>query len=183
MAPTPRIEGRRGSMEARGDVDTARQMGRLEAIRPRWDRIGGGSVVRFRDRSTRRTQISRRSTSGAELRVHHAPTSTSPKPAFLVARWAHHGFVFISDRTIWSADQRRTIVCFGQEGGKKYFNLSYALLSCRYPVVPYSTQVQEVGVEQWRTRRRHCLGFQRAGPSSEFACPQEAQASRQIVET
>ena len=59
----------------------------------------------------------------------------------------------------------------GQEGGRKYFNLCGALLSCRYPVVPYSTQVQEVGVEQWRTRRRHCLGFQRAGPSSEFRSP------------
>ena len=56
-------------------------------------------------------------------------------------------------------------------GRQKYFNLSDALLSCRYPVVPCSTQVQEVGVEQWHTRRRHCLGFQREDPSSEFRSP------------
>ena len=61
--------------------------------------------------------------------------------------------------------------CLRQEGGRNFFNLSDVPLSCRYPVVPYSTQVQEVGVEQWRTRRRHYLGFQRAGPSSEFRSP------------
>ena len=61
-------------------------------------------------------------------------------------------------------------VCY-QEGGRNFFNLCDAPLSRRYPVVPYSTQVQEVGVEQWRTRRRHCLGFQRAGRSSEFRSP------------
>ena len=58
----------RSPMEARGDVDTARQMGRLEAIRPRWDRDGRGSGMGFRDRSTQRTQIPYPSISGAELR-------------------------------------------------------------------------------------------------------------------
>ena len=37
MARTPRIEGRRGAMEARGDVDDARQMGQLEAV---WSAMG-----------------------------------------------------------------------------------------------------------------------------------------------
>ena len=122
MAPTPRIEGRRGSMEARGDVDTARQMGRLEAIRPRWDRDGGGSVVRFRDRSTRRTQISRHSISGAELRVDHAPTCQRRRNRhFSWLVWARFCFLFRTER--FGPRTKGAIVCFG--GGQSNADPQY----------------------------------------------------------
>ena len=135
MAPTPRIEGRRGSMEARGDVDTARQMGRLEAIRPRCDRDGGGSVVRFRNRSTRRTQSSRHSTSGAELRVDHAPTCQCRRnrhfPCRVLGSSRFVFLFFISDRTIRSADQRRNL-CLGWSihAHRKYNRIIHVLGHC-----------------------------------------------------
>ena len=56
-------------MEARGDADTARQMGRLGDLRPRWGRDGGGLGFGFCERSTSRAQISIPSLSEAELRV------------------------------------------------------------------------------------------------------------------
>ena len=40
----PRIEGRRGAMEARGDVDAARQMGQLEAAWSAMDGIATGEA-------------------------------------------------------------------------------------------------------------------------------------------
>ena len=57
-------------MEARGDADIARQMGRLEALGARWGRDEGGCVLGFCERSTSRTQIPGHSLSEAELQVH-----------------------------------------------------------------------------------------------------------------
>ena len=56
-------------MEARGDADTARQMGRLGDLRPRWGRDEEGCVLGFCERSTSRAQIPGHSLSEAELQV------------------------------------------------------------------------------------------------------------------